>query len=204
MFDKKEMIDWENKPVVVKDNYNQAKLYFKNLVKDFEMYTQNSSGTAAKQGYESANMAADIGNKLRKYIQEITIAVAAEKELVANISKETKAKDAQILAMTTQIKTLSDTVATLMKSFGNKVNAPPNTGNKNLGSNPRQFNWTCNMEAYCWLHGHHPVSTKHTSRTCLKKKEGHINNAMAMDCKGGDKFWPTINKVQLTGTGVTS
>ncbi len=120
MFDKKEMIDWENKPVVVKDDYDQAKLYFENLVKDFKMYTQNSGGTAAKQGYKSANMAADVGNKLRKYIQEIAMAAAVEKESAANISKETKAKDAQILAMTMQIKMLTDTIAALMKSFGNK------------------------------------------------------------------------------------
>jgi hypothetical protein len=40
--------------------------------------------------------------------------------LAANISKEIKAKDAQILAMTMQIKMLTDTIAALMKSFGNK------------------------------------------------------------------------------------
>ncbi len=74
MFDKNEMIDWENKPVVVKDCYDQAKLYFENLMKDFKTYTQNSGGTAAKQGYKSANMAADIGDKLRKYIQKIAMA----------------------------------------------------------------------------------------------------------------------------------
>jgi hypothetical protein len=196
MFDKKEMIDWENKPVVVKDDYYQAKLYFKNLVKDFETYTQNSGGTAAKQGYKSANMAADVGNEQWKHIQEIAIAAAAEKESAAKISKETKAKDAQILAMTAQIKTLTDTIAALMKSFGNKENAPPNTGNTNLGSNARQFNWTRNMGAYCWSHGHHAAGAKHTSRTCSKKKEGHIDDAMAMDRKGGDKFWPMINKVK--------
>ncbi len=48
-------------------------LYFKNLVKDFETYAHNNSGTAAKQGYESANMAADIGNKLRKYSKRLQL-----------------------------------------------------------------------------------------------------------------------------------
>jgi hypothetical protein len=100
IFDKKEMIDWENKPTVVKDDYDEATLYFKNLVKDFKTYMQNSGGTSAKQGYESANMAADIGDELQKHIQEIASMAAAEKESVANISKEAKAKDAQILAMT--------------------------------------------------------------------------------------------------------
>jgi hypothetical protein len=92
MFDKKEMIDWENKPVGVKDDYNQSKLYFENLVKDIKTYTQNSGGTAAKQGYKSANMAADVGNKLQKYIQEIAIAAAAEKELAAKNQQRNKGK----------------------------------------------------------------------------------------------------------------
>ena len=35
-FDKKEMVDWENKPVNVKDNYDQARLYFEGLVQDFK------------------------------------------------------------------------------------------------------------------------------------------------------------------------
>jgi hypothetical protein len=51
-FDNQEMVTWENKPVLIKDNYNQAKLYFKTLVKDFETYTQNSCGRAAKTSYK--------------------------------------------------------------------------------------------------------------------------------------------------------
>ena len=39
MFNKKEMVDWENKPILIKDNYIEAKLYFKQLVKDFKTYT---------------------------------------------------------------------------------------------------------------------------------------------------------------------
>ncbi len=54
-FDKTEMVSWENKPIVIKDDYDQAKMYFENLVRDFETYTQNSGGGAAKTGYESAN-----------------------------------------------------------------------------------------------------------------------------------------------------
>jgi hypothetical protein len=80
MFDKKEMVHWVNKPILIKDDYDEAKLYFKNLVKDFETYTQNNGGTSSKQGYKSANMAANVGNELRKYIQEIASAAAAGKE----------------------------------------------------------------------------------------------------------------------------
>jgi hypothetical protein len=171
MFDKKEMVNWENKLFLIKHDYNKATLYFKNLVKDFKTYTQNSSGTSSKQGYKSANMAANVGNKLRRYIQEIVSAAAAGKESAANISKETKTKDAHICAMTMQIKTLTDAIAALMKSLANKGNTPPNTGNMNSVTTNRTFNWTCNMGAYCWSHGNHPVGAKHTSCSCTKKKK---------------------------------
>ena len=37
-FDKKEMVDWENKHVKIKDNYDKAKLYFGGLVLDYKTY----------------------------------------------------------------------------------------------------------------------------------------------------------------------
>ena len=112
-FDKKEMVDWENKSVNVKDDYDQSKLYFEGLVRDFKTYTQNS-GDHGKKGYKSANQIADVGDEIRKYIQEIASAsVASNKkavEFAANISEESKAKDAQFQAMTAQIQALTNTV----------------------------------------------------------------------------------------------
>jgi hypothetical protein len=35
-FDNTEMVTWANKPIIIKDNYTQAKAYFENLVKDFK------------------------------------------------------------------------------------------------------------------------------------------------------------------------
>jgi hypothetical protein len=114
--------------------------------------------------------------------------------LAANINEVTKAKYARILMITGHIKALTNTVAALTKSFGNKENASPNMGNANQGSHPRQFNWPRNIGAYCWLHVHHPVSAKHASNTCTKKVEGHINNAT--DQKGGVNFWPATHRVK--------
>jgi hypothetical protein len=97
-FDKKEMVDWENKPINIKDNYNKAKLYFEGLVQYFETYTQNSGGNSGKRGYESANQMADVGNEIRKYIQEIASASVASNEKMAEwaakVNKESKTKDA--------------------------------------------------------------------------------------------------------------
>ncbi len=149
-----------------------------------------------KQGYKSANMAANFGNKLRKYIQEIASAAAAGKESAANISKETKLKDAKIHVMTTQIKTLIDAITLLTKSLANKENTPPNMGNMNSGTTHCTFHWMHNMGAYCWSHGHHSVRAKHTSSTCTKKKEGHIDDVTTTYCQGGNNFWPANNKVK--------
>jgi hypothetical protein len=41
-FDKKEMTEWENKTIAIKDNFDEAKMYFKGLVKDYKVYAQNS------------------------------------------------------------------------------------------------------------------------------------------------------------------
>ncbi len=81
-FDKKEMVDWENKPINIKDNYNKAKLYFEGLVQDFETYTKNSGSNSRKRGYKSADQMADFGEEIRKYIQKIASAsVTSNKKL---------------------------------------------------------------------------------------------------------------------------
>ncbi len=43
-FDKKEMTAWENKPEAIKNDFNDGKTYFEGLVRDYEVYKQNSGG----------------------------------------------------------------------------------------------------------------------------------------------------------------
>jgi hypothetical protein len=178
-FDKKEMVDWENKPINIKDNYNKAKLYFEGLVQDFETYTQHSGGDSSKRGYKSANQMADVGNKIWIYIKEITSAsVASNKKKAkwaANVSKEFKAKDAQLQAITAQIQTLTNTVATLSTAIvaaakqGGGGGGSSSSGNNIGGGGERTFKFTGPMGAYCSTHGHHPVGVNHTSATCTHK-----------------------------------
>jgi hypothetical protein len=108
---------------------------------------------------------ADVGNKIRKYIQEIASATVANKvktaELAANISEATKAKDAQIKSITAQIKLLTDTVALLSKSLANKENNGSNSssgGSSGIGGGSSSggglggihwFRYTRNMGNYC-------------------------------------------------------
>ncbi len=69
-FDKKEMTEWENKTIAIKDDFDKAKMYFKGLVKDYKVYLQNSGSTAGKHKFKSANQAAEAncGDELRQYI----------------------------------------------------------------------------------------------------------------------------------------
>jgi hypothetical protein len=225
-FDKKEMVDWENKPVNVKDDYDQAKLYFEGLVRDFETYTQNS-GEHGKKGYKSANHIADVGDKIRKYIQEIaSVSVASNEKaakFAANISEESKAKDAQFQAMTAQIQALINTVAKLLTQIA--AAAKENSGGGGGGGggdsgggggsgsggggggsggggggrrrNEQTFVFTRNMGAYCYSCGHHPIGVNHTSVTCTRKRDDHNNLTTADHRLGVSNFWPELNKVKF-------
>jgi hypothetical protein len=69
-FDKKEMTEWEDKPEAIKNNFNDAKTYFKGLVQDYKVCEQNSGCTTGKHNFESVNQAtnANRGNELCQYI----------------------------------------------------------------------------------------------------------------------------------------
>ncbi len=90
-FDKKEMTEWENKPEITKNDFDEATLYFEGLVKDYETCKQNSGGMMGKSKYESANQAKEAkqGDELREYIAKIATAAVACKvqqdELTANL-----------------------------------------------------------------------------------------------------------------------
>jgi len=192
------MVDWENKPVNIKDDCDKAKLYLEGLVRDFETYTQNSSGDSGKMGYESANQMADVGNEIRKYTQEIASATVASNEkaaeFAANVSKESKAKDTQFQAMTAQIQALTNTIAMLSTAIAAAAKNGGSGGGG--GGGKRTFKFTRNMGAYCSTHGHHPVGANHTIATCTNKREGHNNLATADHRFGGSDFWPGLSKVK--------
>jgi len=80
------MADERAAALLSKDDYNEAKLYFEELVRDFETYTQNSGGDSGKMGHESANQMADVGDKIRKYIQEIVSVTVASNEKAAKFA----------------------------------------------------------------------------------------------------------------------
>ncbi len=123
----------ENKPRAIKHSFDEATTSFKGLIKDYKVYEQNSSGTAGKHSYKSANQAtkATCSNKLRQYIAGIAKAAVAQEEQAANIHDSTKV---MMDAMTAQIKAMSDQITQLTKAIANKENAPNGGGSSNSGS----------------------------------------------------------------------
>ena len=194
-FDKKGMVNWENKPVNIKDDYDEAKLYFEGLVQDFETYTQNSGGDSSKKGLQEP----DVGNEIRIYIQEIASPSVASNQKVAkfaaNVSKEAKAKNAQFQAMTAQIQALINTVAMLSTAIA-AVAKENGGGGGGGGGGERTFKFVHNMGAYCSMHGHHPVGMNHTTATCTNKREGNNDLATTDHRFGGSNFWPGLSKVK--------
>jgi hypothetical protein len=140
-FNNKEMTDWENKPKIIKNNFDKAKLYFEGLIMDYKMYKQNSGGTVSKSKYNNANQVKETnkGDKLREYIAQIATAAVACKEqqvkLIANLCNMDNAKSKETLAMTSQIKSLTNA----------KKMAPTTQRSSTLCSG--SFGWTWVKEA---------------------------------------------------------
>jgi hypothetical protein len=126
-FDKMEMMTWENQPTATKTDFNLARDYFEKLIKSYDTYEQNA-GTGAQNTYDSASRLADVGDKLREYINQIASANAQQKEDAAANVNHSKEKD-----LAADVKRLTEAVAKLTKMVADKENAPPS--NSNTGTN---------------------------------------------------------------------
>ena len=114
------------------------------------------------------------------------------------------AKDATIQQLTTQIETLTKTIAALSASLAaTGTNDQPKKNNRRGGGDrpavkaaagddtrPVWLKKMCNQGAYCWTCGFNPVGAGHTSKTCKNKAAGHDDTATVNDRKGGS----TANK----------
>jgi hypothetical protein len=178
-FDKQEMLPWEQQPAATKTDYDLARPYFECIVKATDTYKQNAGGgTAGRNCYESANHMADVGNKLREYIQQIASAGAANATETAN-NLQTKDK---LATMEAEIKKMTATIAAMAAMMGNNENRDPNSnakadGNKDCKRRRPQMKKLRNMDAYYHSHGFHPVGADHDSTTCSWQKAGHISIA---------------------------
>jgi hypothetical protein len=189
-FDKKEMVDWENKPINIKDDYNEAKLYFEGLVRDLETYTQNSGGGSGKMGYESANQMADVGDEIRKYIHEIASAAVASNELQRRIQDKGHPISSDVSP----------------NPGANQHSCNSNVSTRNIGKERWRRQRRRRSRAHVQIHAKHggillnawlsSRRRKHTSATCSNKREGHNDLATTARRFGGSTYWPGRTKVK--------
>ncbi len=202
-YDKNKMLDWEQQSTTIKTNYMLARQYLEALVKVADTYEQNTGGgTAGQNKYKSVNQLADCGDEICNYLAQIASAVTANNNHAAN----TQAKDTQFNAMLAQIKALTEAVAKLMASKGNK-NVNPNTNNGDKGNGkrrrtqvcpqPQQLTKICNMFGCCYSHGFHPAGINHNSKNCNWKIGKHNPNATWNNCMGRRTYWPAAIRVAI-------
>ncbi len=122
-FNKQEMLTWEQQSTATKTDYDLARAYFERIVKATNIFKQNTGeGTAGRNCYKSANQLADVGNKLRRHIQQIASAGAANAtDMASNL--QTKEK---LTTMEAEIKKMTPTIAAMAAMMGNNENRDPN------------------------------------------------------------------------------
>jgi hypothetical protein len=198
-FDKQEILTGEQQPTTTKTNYDLAQAYFKRIVKATDTYKQNSGGgMAGRNRYESTNQMADVGDKIRKYIQQLASAGAANMTDTANNAQMKK----KLATMEAESKKLTATIATMTAKMSNNENRNPNIGANRDGGRECVTRWPQmtrlrNMGAYCHLHGFHPVGANHDSTTCNRKKDGHNSAATWTNCLSGNTCWPCAKRVVI-------
>jgi hypothetical protein len=198
-FDKQEMLTWEQQQTTTKTDYNLAQAYFKRIVKATNTYKQNAGGgTTGHNHYESTNQMANVGDEIRKYIQQLASTGAANTMDTAN-NVQMKEK---LATMEAEIKKLTATIAAMTVKMSNNENRNPNIGIKRDGGRecvtrrPQMISLQ-NMGAYCHSHGFHPVGANHNSTTCKRKKDGHNSAATWTNRLGGNMCWPCAKRVAI-------
>ncbi len=193
------MLTWEQQPTTTKTDYDLVRAYFECIVKATNTYKQNAGeGTAGCNCYESSNQMADVGDKIRKYIQQLASAGAAN----ATDTADNAQMKEKLATMEAEIKKLTATIAAMTAKMSNNENRDPNIGANRDGGRERmtrrpQMTSLWNMGAYCHSHGFHPVGANHDSTTCNRKKDGHNSAATWTNRLGGNMCWPCAKRVAI-------
>ena len=85
--------DWEKKDAADK-TFNDATVYFEEIISDNETYESNAGGTAKRSGLESAMQVkdakkpdADTGDNIRSYIEDLAASSSTDKETIQQMQQ---------------------------------------------------------------------------------------------------------------------
>ena len=209
------MTAWKNK-IVGNKIWANTKKYFSGIVESQEKYQKMTGRSTNRMNFESAKVAADVGNEMRGISEKLTLANANQDQdamyklqqtndkmamLAEQLEDQLKAKDEQIAALTAQVSGLNNSIQTLTttiacvpvgKAGGNEGGG---RGGGDRGDSvrgrgkPEQKTGGRNIGGYCWSCGFDSLAMNHgrAEGSCFKPKTGHKVEATAANTMGGSQ-----------------
>ena len=131
LFDEKEMTAWENK-IVGDKTWTNAKKYFSDIVESQDKYQKMSGRSTKRMKFESAKVAADVGDEMRGILEKLTLTNANQDQEAMyklqqtsnnmttfreQLQDQLKAKYEQIAALTAQVSGLNNSIQTLTQTI---------------------------------------------------------------------------------------
>jgi len=126
LFDEKEITAWESN-IVGDKTWTNAREYFSDIVESQDKYQKMSGRSTKRMKFESAKVAADVGNEMRGISEKLTLANANQDQeamyklqqtndkiatLAEQLQDQLKAKDEQIAALTADVSGLNNSIQT--------------------------------------------------------------------------------------------
>ena len=155
--------------------WDQFKQIFHEAYRDL----QSLETTAQNAKYHQANNAEAYNQESEETMNALAMlaqATEADRTTVANLTQTNTSLLKQLEQANSTVETLSKTITELQKQMAA------------LTSHNTTKMRTDTKEQYCWSHGR-TRTDKHTSANCLRKKEGHQDNATLHNRMGGSSRW---------------
>ena len=211
-FSEADMKQWEDKTEAEKDDWAIMKRFFRDKMALNEAYNNNNEGNSAALYGSSANVTeqeeklADMGDKIREYIQQLTGAkenVPPPSNYSSNTSsnKATDELNKRMLKIEELLTTLTFANNKNRGGGGDDKDKDDKDRDKRKGRSRRNRDEPetrhRNMGGYCHSCGFHPVGKEHTSETCGFKRREHDKDATWTNRgTNGSVYWPNEWRVR--------
>ena len=143
---------------------------------------QNKVNTAGNN-FHGANAIVDSAIDITHALDNLALAAINDRDIVAQLTLTNT-------ALSEQLKQALATNATLVSRLSNPTvpTPPPATPVPDARPPFDKAAWTASLDptGYCWTHGY-CVVTGHTSATCNRKLQGHVDAAVRSATQGGSK-----------------
>ena len=161
--------EWRHKLPADK-TWNNFKIHFAKAHKEL----RQQQDTAHRTGMHATNaVITAIQNDASQAIQELTNATLEDRRQVTELINANQTTQNEVQQLKTTMQILQAQLTTLMATM-----------QMNPNNNVRRRERDTSSTWYCWTHGR-TMNPKHTSKTCLHRKEGHQEEATLENKMGG-------------------